>query len=284
MVLLVFTCREVQIRDKYKLEAGFVVGTEMAFNADEDLEVERAIAKEPLFSNYPYILVMPKGDRSLSVVLTQEHIAADLQHVKPIAQQLAAALQHIHQKGIVHGDCKPLNCLRIGEKWMLIDLDAAVPLGGKVGAKYSSAFVPPELVHVNQQGKPEIKTWTTSDEGEVPSGAYELVDADTSVDMWGLGAVLYHMCTGFRLFDADQNDNVDQKTLLLLACWDRAVKSEKLAKVKDPLAKNLLARLLQKDPKHRPHNMGQVLAHPFFSGKKAARLQGEAALVRERRC
>ena len=61
-----------------------------------------------------------------------------------IMQQVALALQHLHDDGVVHGDLKPLNIVRSTEdgqeKYMLIDLDAAVRIGvDRVGHKYSSA-------------------------------------------------------------------------------------------------------------------------------------------------
>ena len=42
----------------------------------------------------------------------------------------------------------------------------------------------------------------------------------------------------------------------------------------DKSARNLLAQMLHKDPLHRP-SLARVLAHPFLSGKKVARLVGE---------
>ena len=43
-------------------------------------------------------------------------------------------------QGIIHGDLKPLNAVRVRDKWKLIDLDAAAHLsGGFVGLKSSTA-------------------------------------------------------------------------------------------------------------------------------------------------
>jgi hypothetical protein len=42
------------------------------------------------------------------------------------------------------------------------------------------------------------------------------------------------------------------------------------------LARNLVAQMLNNDAAKRP-NMNQVMAHPFFTGKTAARMVGEDA-------
>ena len=48
----------------------------------------------------------------------------------------------------------------------------------------------------------------------------------------------------------------------------------RLPYVGNQVARNLLAQMLLKDPLQRP-TLARVLAHPFLSGKKVARLVGE---------
>jgi hypothetical protein len=40
-------------------------------------------------------------------------------------------------------DLKPLNIMKVGEDWKLIDLDAAAGIGEKAGLKSSTGYVPP---------------------------------------------------------------------------------------------------------------------------------------------
>ena len=78
------------------------------------------------------------------------------------------------------------------------------------------------------------------------------------------------------MFLANDEGNLDRKHLQHLYDWTDAYKSERLEKVSDPHARNLVSRLLMKDPSKRP-DASHALAHPFFSGKRAARMIGEEA-------
>ena len=78
------------------------------------------------------------------------------------------------------------------------------------------------------------------------------------------------------MFLANDEGNLDQKHLQHLYEWTDAYKSERLEKVADPHARNLVSRLLMKDSSKRP-DASHVLAHPFLSGKRAARMIGEEA-------
>jgi serine/threonine protein kinase len=55
--------------------------------------------------------------------------------------QIAEALREMHRAGVIHGDVKPLNIMRVGDRMKLIDLDASVRLAEEYsGAKYSSGL------------------------------------------------------------------------------------------------------------------------------------------------
>jgi serine/threonine protein kinase len=79
--------------------------------------------------------------------------------VKDIAKQIAQALEHLHSRGIIHADLKPLNTMEADGRWKLIDLDAAVSYrhSEPAGLKSSTGFVPPELLCVDQDGKARVR-------------------------------------------------------------------------------------------------------------------------------
>ena len=82
----------------------------------------------------------------------------------------------------------------------LIDFDASVSYldNQYVGAKYSSAYCPPEmfaLVNANDIGTIFVRTHITDASGapilnDLP---YTLLVAHPSYDMWSLGVTLYHV-------------------------------------------------------------------------------------------
>jgi serine/threonine protein kinase len=54
----------------------------------------------------------------------------------------------VSSKGVIHGDLKPQNIMRIDGHMVLIDLDASAEINlGYSGLKYSSAYLPPEMLY-----------------------------------------------------------------------------------------------------------------------------------------
>ena len=84
------------------------------------------------------------------------------------------------------------------------------------------------------------------------------------------------MYSGESLFIANDEGNLDEDQLRILFDWKDEFKRKHLQKIKDPHARNLVSRLLMKDPSKRP-DASHALAHPFLSGKRAARMVGDEA-------
>lgn len=107
---------------------------------------------------------------------------------------------------------------------------------------------------------------------------YDLVKASPAHDMWAIGCILFHLCSGETLFQANDEDDISsQKNLVDLLEWSHATKQERLAKISHPLAKNLVSQLLVLDSRKRLASIGHLLAHPFFSGHIVGRLLGDPA-------
>lgn len=162
----------------------------------------------------------------------------------------------------------------------MIDLDACVAIGsGYSGAKYSSGYIPPEMVVIASNGKPIIKandnifSSTTLIQG---GESCDLVPASDKYDAWALGMVLYKLYTGKAFYFVDKNDNIDDDTLIQLYCFPDNLKLSQLNKIQDPIARNLVSQLLTKDPNRRP-SMKVIKHHSFLTGRSTARMPGEEA-------
>ena len=103
------------------------------------------------------------------------------------------------------------------------------------------------------------------------------IPASVAVDLWQFGCVMYHLATGRSLFHASEKDNLDPAQLRVLAEWSDDTKQERLDMVQDRKCRNLISRLLHRDPLSRPDSFARVVCHPFFTGKTASRLVGEEA-------
>lgn len=272
--------RELSMRVKNHFDPDFIITTIRSHNGDEDMPFKTEALKK---GYYAYCVVMPAAERNLAAVIAHEHIAGrDWDNIRLITKQLAEALEHMHSKGTIHGDIKPLNIMRMDNHYKLIDLDASVSVteGEFVGGKYSSGFIPPELIALTDEGKALVRTFVTDQTTGLPileQLPYELIPATPAHDMWSLGVTLFQLFTGKPLWHIDDEGNIDQSQMLKLQQWNVRFKDSILSQVHktdDPIPRNLLARLLSKDPCQRPSPQ-QVLAHPFLSGKKASRLVGD---------
>ena len=64
-------------------------------------------------------------------------------------EQLLQSVCRIHLKGIIHGDLKPGNILRVEEVYSVIDFDGSSIQGEVMPSKYSSAYAPIERLSSN---------------------------------------------------------------------------------------------------------------------------------------
>ena len=211
-----------------------------------------------------FLLVMPLADRNLFVALKQERWAGkNMEEVKHVFTQLVHCVEHMHEKGVLHGDIKTLNIVRTAGQWKLIDLDAACEIGKEpVGHKSSSAYVPPEAIYVDEKSNEAFVRsaagggnsaanagggGNSADDGNSDSTTgnngmallkgvgYKLLTAHPSYDVWSLGCILYQMCTTDvkPLFQGGQDDNLvgtrkGVDNLFALAEWTSDLKADKV--------------------------------------------------------
>jgi eukaryotic-like serine/threonine-protein kinase len=153
-----------------------------------------------------------------------------------IGRQVASALQHAHNHGVIHRDLKPGNLfltaggdIKLGDFGIARDTHSADLTGhGMTVGTY--AYMSPEQIH---------------GEREVTGKA----------DLYSFGCVLYEMLTGKQPFEGDNFAQIFSQHLnkTPLTLEQRGVHCP------EPLSK-LVFKLLEKDPEQRPFNARAVQA------------------------
>lgn len=169
-----------------------------------------------------------------------------------ILRPLVHALEYCKSKGVVHRDLKPDNIL-IAEKGLLKIADFNL---SKMLSTYEMEF----SVLETQCGTPNYVA------PEVISGK----PYDYKCDVWSLGVILYLLLSGGYLpfFPEDSRSTNAQSDLLKkirAGKWDFEPE-ENWRYISDD-AKDLLAKMLTKNPKNRI-SYTEILAHPWLAIKK----------------
>jgi Tol biopolymer transport system component len=163
-----------------------------------------------------------------------------------IAKQITEAIEAAHERGIVHRDLKPSN-IKITPAGVVKVLDFGL---AKAAAGDTSN------AGVSQPAG--IKTGGTREGAILGTAAYMSPEqarghaVDKRTDIWAFGCVLYEMLTGRRAFEGDS------ATEILARVIEREPDWTALSPALYPRIRELLRACLEKDPKMRRRDMGDV--------------------------
>ena len=162
-----------------------------------------------------------------------------------IASQIAGALDIAHEKGIIHRDLKPAN-IKITPEGVVKVLDFGLAKAAGDGSTPDLAHSPTQTA--NQTAESAVMGTPGYMSPEQARG--QVVDKRT--DIWAFGCVLYEMLTGRVAFKGGTAPDTIAAVLGSEPAWD-ALPDETPANVR-----LLLQRCLDKDPKHRLRDLGDV--------------------------
>ena len=129
-----------------------------------------------------------------------DHLTQDKPYAEPealrVAVQVARALEHAHNAGLIHRDVKPKN--------IIITPQGIAKLADMGLARVQSDLEEARAEHGKAYGTPYYIA---------PEQIRGDLDIDFRADIYGLGATLYHMVTGRVAFDGPNPSSVMQKHL-----------------------------------------------------------------------
>jgi serine/threonine-protein kinase len=164
-----------------------------------------------------------------------------------VAMQVAEALEAAHERGIIHRDLKPAN-VKVGPDGTVKVLDfglakATEPTTAFPPMSQSPTFTTPAMT------QPGVFLGTAAYMAPEQARGYVV---DKRADIWAFGAVLYEMLTGRPAF---MRENV---TDTLAAIVKEEPNWEALPSGVEPSLVWVLRRCLQKDPKQRLRDIGDI--------------------------
>ena len=170
-----------------------------------------------------------------------------LDEALPIARQIAEALEAAHEAGIIHRDLKPANIkVRADGTVKVLDFGLAKALDPSLPTAVSVANSPTLSVHATMQGV--ILGTAAYMAPEQAKGRA----VDRRADIWAFGAVLFEILAGQAAFGGDSTTEILGAVVLKDPDWN-ALPASTPYRLRD-----LLRRCLQKDPRARQRDIGDV--------------------------
>ncbi|HEX5106913.1 MAG TPA: protein kinase [Vicinamibacterales bacterium] len=191
-----------------------------------------------------------------------------------IAVQIAGALDHAHQKGLVHGHLRPDTILltRGGKSSdppvvKLLDFGLAPEDGPAEAGHYVQESLLPTREHVTAQGTVAAQVEYLAPE------QLEGKPADARSDLFALGVVLYEMLTGRKAFEGKSPSVL--MAAILTAEPDPLPAAHRLV---SPALDHVLKRCLAKDPEDRWQTAHDLLVQLRWIAGSDASASGAAAV------
>ncbi len=171
-----------------------------------------------------------------------------LDEALPIARQIAEALEAAHEQGIIHRDLKPAN-VKVKDDGTVKVLDFGL-----------AKALQPDLSDLDAANSPTMTMTAAATKMGVIMGTAAYMSpeqargkqVDKRADIWAFGVVLYEMLTGKQVFAGEDISLTLSQVLQRDPDWTA------LPEGLPPGVDNSLRRCLEKDPRQRIRDIGDV--------------------------
>jgi serine/threonine protein kinase len=241
--------RRVAIKVLYGSDEAFILRIEREARAVGTLSHDHILPLYDFGEQRPwYYLVMPyvEGGTLRDYLFQKERLS--LEEAGNLLDQIASALQHAHDHGVIHRDVKPSNILRRPDgHTYLVDFGLAKAKQEVEATSHAGMAV----------GTPEYMA------PEQTNG-----ESDARSDIYSLGIILYQMLTGCVPFIADSPVTTSLKHIQTIPRPPSEINS-----AIPPLVEEAILKALMKDPAQRYQEAG-VFAYAYKKALLQERAQG----------
>ena len=184
-----------------------------------------------------FYLVMPLATKGQLYRVLKKFRKFDERTAAQILRETISALQYLHSFNppIIHRDIKPENLLlNEGGRILLADFGWSNFNDGEIRKTFCGTpeYIAPEML--------------------LKKGH------DTRVDIWSVGVLMFELLSGYSPFVAKSNQELYQNIRRLKIQWPKDMQ---------PLAKNLIGKILKLNPLDRP-SLQEILNHQWFQQTK----------------
>eukprot|EP01039_Chlorochromonas_danica_P003821 gene3821-4172_t len=255
-----------------KEENQYILPLVLLVNGDEDFQY-REESKSKGYEMYPYLIITQGATCTLQDMLVHNDFAGkDLRVITQYSRHLLEAIQYLHQVGLVHGNIHVGHVFYYNGRLVLGDFDHSADMTRQETIRIDSkqrtlAYASPEIAHyllTLERKKKSFKDYDESSSTTSTSTSSSGLVAKSSMDLWSIGSIIYHMITSEPLFLTTSYHDIDNDQIEILSQWPEPVKKKRMNRiVQYPIVRNLLEQIFFLNPEQRPE-VSYCLSHPLF--------------------